>query len=586
MRVYSFIVSGLISALIGLSCASTSFAGDLKENLKILIVSPEQNEIFQTGGLAHATTGLAQAFNNSGIQADVLMPYYYDLHPKAHPSETGAELVVPLDWKDGVAQKSVRFHMYQQEHKGTQTFFLKHEPQWQAGNYFYNPRQAGQAKYYTPNDVMGEAFGAFARAASQFILQNNYDLVILKDWTTGLIAAELKDAKEAGIQVPKTIFIIHNIAFQGIFPKDLHRFLGLPNHHLRTDGGYEYYDQVSFLKSGLQYSDHVSTVSPRYAEEITTKTFGMGMEGLVRSKLNEFRLTGILNGINESAWDPAQPETSEVPYPFSVQDLRGKAKGKSKTQEQFNLPKKANVPLFVLTSRVAEQKGFEYLIGAIDEVARTTPAQFILAGDGDPNYIRRLEDLQARFPTKVRYEAFSPELEKQLMAYADFFINAAWFEPCGLNQFFALKNGTLPLVSQVGGLVDSVVHGKTGWLFPIVPGEGGHYDTLATQQEVVQAIRNAVQTFKKNPSQLHEMKLRAMKGHYSWGQRLTSEYLPLVKYVLSDGSDKLQKLTYQPTSKNPLAPSLLWDIANEKVNVGVATPCENLLDDPSQDDSK
>lgn len=490
---------------------------------KILMVSPEQTGVLQTGGLAHATAGLATSLNIEGLPTEILMPYFLEMN-NVQSQATGQVITVSLDYRNGVPYKSSAFSVIEAENTKNPTVFLRHITAGQ--NYFDNSSQGGYRNSYGPEATIGESYGAFAKAASEYILTNNYDVVILNDWTTGLIAVHLAEARKAGVRVPQVIFAIHNIAYQGIFPHSLSQFLGLDPAYFNAFHGYEFWGQMNFLKAGLQFSDMIYTVSKQYAKEIATPRFGSGLDGVIRQKVLEGRVTGILNGILDHDWDPTLKKPG-LSHQFDSEDFSGKAAGKALLQAELGLPVSDSTPVFIMTSRLAEQKGFNYLLGAIAQTAETQDVQWIVIGNGDQAYADSLAELQRRFPTRVRYRPFSEMLEAKLTRYADFFVNGAWFEPSGLNQFFALKNGTIPVVSLAGGLADSVKPKKNGILFPITPGaDGGNYDVEETRRSAIAAVMEAVRVY-KDPDQLTALRRRGMSENNSWAGRIQSDFLKL-----------------------------------------------------------
>lgn len=490
---------------------------------KVLIVSPEQTGILQTGGLAHATTGLAVSMNKLGVHADVLMPHYLNGGSRlAHP--TGEKIAVDLDWRGGVSHKQSQFTVLLQRRPLNSTLFLRHDTIEGQVNYFDN-RGEGRAhgpKGYGPDPTLGESFGAFSKAAAEYILSKDYDVVILSDWTTGLIAVHLHEARRNGLKVPKVVFAIHNIAYQGNFPYSLAEFLGLSPHHFTMDG-YEFYGQMSFIKAGMMYSDATYTVSQKYSQEIATPRFGAGLDGVVRYLQSQNRIFGFLNGIIESEWEPID---------FDRLNLSGKIAGKAELQAQLGLSVNASKPLFILTSRLAEQKGFDYLINAIDAAAALGDSQWAITGDGEQRFVDGFRELELRYPESVRYQPFSSSLEKALTRYGDFAVNGAWFEPSGQNQFFAMKNGTIPLVSAVGGLVDSIKPGQTGFMFDIVPGKNGEaFDREATGENAFREFRRATEFFHQ-PLALRKMRLKVMGESHSWDSRIKADFLPFFDTLL------------------------------------------------------
>lgn len=491
---------------------------------RILFVSAERSGYFQTGGLAHAVGGLATAFGEEGVIADVAMPFYLQMNKPAQLSYSDVHIEIPLDDYEGQAKRTAEFYVLS---KGSptmgETLFFRHNSSKQ--NYFDNRNEHGK-KFYGPSETLGEAFGAWSKAVSEYILtQQEYDIVLLNDWHSSLVALFLDIARKQGKRVPKVVLAIHNLAFQGVYPKSMMQTLGIPAEYYSVEDGIEFYNQISFLKAGILKSDLVYTVSPNYANEIATPLFGAGLDGLIRRAVSENRLVGVLNGIETAKWDPATRYHEAIQWPFTESDFSGKVTGKAALQNELKLPINNDAPIFILTSRVAEQKGYEYLPQVIEQFLQNNNAQFVIIGDGDQSYINKIEALEKQFPEKVRYQPFSERSEKILKAYGDFFINAAWFEPSGLNQLFALKNGTIPILSRVGGLSNSVEDGASGFLFDIIwkDNQSG-YDTELTIQSLVKALGKAFETYKNDPAKILAMRRTGMRKDNSWNSRVNFEF--------------------------------------------------------------
>lgn len=522
MRTALVVISNILAA----SIASAQW---IHRAPRVMMVTPEQTDVLQSGGLAHAGTGLAKGLIELGMQTEVIMPYYLEMKASAQLM-TSTTIPIGLDWRSGYAHKQSNFSIHSAKGTAVPTVLLRHENHDNQVNYFDNRRPVNDEGkkvgpvFYSPDFQIGESFGAFAKAAADYILSQNVDLVILNDWTTGLVAVYLAEAQRAGMRVPRVVFAIHNIAYQGVFEVNLADFLGLDRSHFNAFHGYEFFGRMNMLKAGMQYSDYFYTVSQQYSEEIATPRFGAGLDGVVRQKKSEGKVAGILNGIINEVWDP-RLEKKDLKYTFSVEDLRGKRDGKMDLQRKYNLPVR-NVPVFTLTSRMAEQKGFEYLIDAISDVISHQEAQFIVIGDGDAKYIAKMKELTRQYPDKVRVQGFSEHAEAELIRYSDFFVNAAWFEPSGLNQFFALINGTVPVVSEAGGLKDSVKDGKNGVTFEIVPAaDGKGYDIQATRQSVARGLSRAIALYSRR-ADYQRIQANGMREDNSWKGRIISRFIP------------------------------------------------------------
>lgn len=554
-----FLIRGLfaLSALGALSPA-LGFAESQKVR-KVLIVSAEQNGVFSTGGLAHATSGLAKALTEEGIQTDIVMPFYEEMEPgvREQIAKVPEQYQVGLDFSEAhIPRKIATFSVHQRKANGVQSWFLKHEAEGGGRHYFYNVRGAGHPKIYAQEATSGESWGAFCKAVTHFAMEHRYDAVILNDWTAGLTAPFLQEARGQR-RTPKIIAAIHNQGYQGIYPKSMIRFLGLKPKYFNVDG-LEYYDQVNSLKAGLTFSDAVYTVSPKYSEEIGTARFGHGLEGVIQKLQKEGRVTGILNGIDNGEWDPSRPYHKSVRYTFTSEDLSGKKQGKAILQKEFNLPVSGKTPVIALTSRIADQKGFEYLIPAMEEVVKKNDVQFVVVGDGEQRFVDPLKELAARYPEKMHFSGFSTDKEKFLMAYSDFFLNGAKYEPSGLNQFFAMKNGTLPIVSDVGGLSNSVKEGRTGFLGEIIVKEDGvNVDVNASAESMRKTIDRALRVYRDEPEKLQAMQKTAMREDHSWSRRV-DEFKALFDYLEQDR---------RPNSRGKSPSQLLNDVRK------VGEPC-------------
>ncbi len=485
------------------------------KTLKVAIVSAEQGSLFASGGLGQAVEGLALELNRTAdVKADVIIPHYQSIQKSTQPT----------------GESYAGFDVSRVEQDGLKTFLLK------SPAYFGNVDGSGR-KFYGPQNNLGEAFGAFSKAAADFVLKQKYDVVIINDWHTGFVAPYLRQAEEIGAKRPATIFAVHNMGYDLLMDRDFAEFAGLDPKHFHIDG-FEYFGRISPFKAGLMFSDASYAVSPQYAAEIRDTRFGQGFSGVAAKLDREHRLTGILNGINEANWDPARAE-----IPFSKDDLSGKAQGKAKLQSELGLLANPIAPLIIMTSRISEQKGFDYLPEALQHALEMHPRiQLIISGDADQaRYHQALSEIQSRYPGRVAYRSFNPALEKKATAYGDFFLNASWYEPSGLNQMYSMKNGTLPIVSRVGGLANSVTEGRTGFFLDIAPSEDGRgTNREQTRDSIVAAIDRAVGVYENDPPGLARMRLAAMSEANSWANRVP-EFLALFDYVKRKGPERLQR---------------------------------------------
>jgi starch synthase len=328
------------------------------------------------------------------------------------------------------------------------------------------------------------------------------DIIHANDWQTGLVPVALHRAFRAtALGHAKSVFTIHNLAYQGQFSKDVMVDLGLPWDLFTSDGGLEFYDAVNFLKGGLVFSDALTTVSPTYAREIQTPEQGYGLDGLLRRRTH--RLHGILNGIDAHEWDPQTD--AFLPARYGPRSLEGKAVCKRELLARFGLPP-GDAPVFAIVSRLAWQKGMDLLLDVLP-TALQADIRFVGVGSGESHLEEGLAALQARFPKQVAvHVGFDAALSHQVEAGADFFLMPSRYEPCGLNQMYSLRYGTVPIVRATGGLVDTVEGG--------LDGNGILFESFH-RAALLAAIRRALALY-ADPPRLDEFRRRGMDKDFSW----------------------------------------------------------------------
>jgi starch synthase len=347
------------------------------------------------------------------------------------------------------------------------------------------------------NDVR---FARLASAAAQLAagsLDKNWaaDLVHVNDWQAALVPAYL--AWNA-VKIP-SILTIHNLAYQGLFPKESLRRIGAPEDSFHIDG-LEFYDKLCFLKGGIIYASHLTTVSETYAREITTPELGCGLEGLLRRRSDAAQLTGILNGIDES-WDPRV--CAQLAQPFGAGDWEGKRANSDYVRHQFGLAVSRG-PIFGLVARLVHQKGIDLVLSAADEIIEAG-GQIIVTGSGEPDIEQALVDAHRRRPDAIGVViGFNDGQARRIFAGSDFTLMPSRFEPCGLSQMYAQKFGSLPIGHQTGGLAETIVDGETGFLF-----------AQPSTESFLGGIRRAFTTFVAK-DRLNSMRRSAMARSFSW----------------------------------------------------------------------
>src|SRR5438477_8396630 len=360
-----------------------------------------------------------------------------------------------------------------------------------------NPYGDESGRDWPDNDIR---FARFASAAAQLAagrLDRNWaaDMVHANDWQAALVPAYLA---WSGAKVP-SILTIHNLAYQGLFPKDSLRRIGAPESSFHIDG-LEFYDKLSFLKGGLIYASHLTTVSATYAREITTPELGCGLEGLLRIRSDAAQLTGILNGIDES-WDPRS--CAQLAQQFGAGDWQGKQANSDYVRKQFGLAVSRG-PIFALVARLVHQKGIDLVLSAADEIVESG-GQIVVTGSGEPEIERALVDAHRRRPEAIGVTiGFNDAQARRIFAGSDFTLMPSRFEPCGLSQMYAQRFGSLPIGHQTGGLAETITDGETGFLF-----------SKPSHESFLGGVRRAFSTFMAQ-DQLDSMRRSAMGRSFSW----------------------------------------------------------------------
>lgn len=487
------------------------FAGE-----KILMVTAEQSGIFNTGGLGHTTAGLSSALQQAGHQVDVLMPYYSNLSQEIKDKATYEGMEYHVPWQSGAP---LRFQIYSviNPKNGVKTYLVKCVA---PADLFENQKLNGQPIKYTNRPNEEQAFAMFSKVAAGFVHRRNYTIVNSHDWHAGFVGYYIKNDVLLDVNPNpdlRVMFTISNLGYQGLVDPGV---LGTeaPTSSEFTPDKYEFHGKYNMMKAGILDSDAVLTVSENYLANIKTPRFGHGLDGFLKHVEKFKPVVAIRNGADVSSW---------IPKNFSAANFSGKTQGKLKLQNQLGLPVGEDKALFVFTSRLAHQKGYDYLPGAIENFLNAQPdAQVAIMGDGDKKYVDAIKDLQTKYPKQVVYKEFSAELEYPMTQYADFFVNTPWYEPSGTNQIFAMAAGTPPIVTDVGGLPNYVSDGKTGIVAKMhfVP-DSSEVLVTETQKSITQAFERAFKLFQDKDAYF-KVAAAAMNQDNSWHAR-TDAYTQL-----------------------------------------------------------
>jgi starch synthase len=404
---------------------------------KILFASSEVHPLIKTGGLADVAGSLPRAL--AGISQDirVILPNY----PSLKKSE------------DVHFISSVRVNNQDANILATKLpdseviVWLVDCP-----SLFNTPGNPYVDETGNPWDDIAARFTLFSRVIVEVAMNRAHldwkpDVVHCNDWQTGLVPALLSIESNT----PSTVFTIHNMAYQGMFPESTFADLNLPR-QLWHPNGVEFHEMVSFIKGGLAYADRITTVSPTYALEIQTPEYGYGLEGLLSHKYDI--LSGIINGMDLDQWNP-EADTS-ISEPYSVKTLEKKVINKTSLQARSSLPVNKSLLLFGLISRLVEQKGVDLLIDCLTEMVEM-PIQLVLLGSGDKSVEQKLMNFSRLYPKKISVTiGYDEALAHQIEAGVDVFLMPSRFEPCGLNQMYSQRYGTIPIVRETGGLADTI----------------------------------------------------------------------------------------------------------------------------------
>lgn len=477
--------------------------------MRVLHVCSELYPLLKTGGLADVMGALPFAQKEIGIDARVVVPGY--------PAMLNgiANTVVVAEFDNFAGHVVLRYG----EYNGVGIYLID-APHlyWREGNPYHD-------MWYNDYTDNYKRFALLAWVGAELATGLDFwwqaEVVHSHDWHAGLTSAYLANKGRPA----KSVFTIHNLAYQGKF-SPYHLFeIGLPSHMYHVEG-LEFYGEMSYLKAGLYYSDVSTAVSPTYAKEITTPEFSYGLQGLLNTLQWQGRLVGILNGVDAKIWSPNQDPYLEDHY--QVDNLSGKAKNKAKLQAYFQLPQQPDALLFVMVTRLTEQKGVDLLIESAEEIVNHG-GQLVVLGSGAQHLEQGLLYLMDRYPHNVAVKiGYDEVLSHLIIAGGDVILVPSRFEPCGLTQLYGLKYGTLPLVRLTGGLADTVVHctqenmaahKATGFVF-----------NDADRGGMLYAIGCAFELWQKQ-AQWGEVRAVAMAQDFSW-QISAEQYRALYQRIL------------------------------------------------------
>ena len=462
--------------------------------MKILMLSPELAPYAKAGGLGDMVASLSKALAQAGHDVRIFLPRYGHLQPEKTWKLYPDPLAVHLD-----PRRTLFCRVWTAPFAGgAQVHFLEYD------QYF------GTGEVYGQLTDHGERFSFQTLAALDFCLQTGWipDIVHAHDWTAGLAPVVLNTTRRhTPVGRAASVFTIHNLQHQGLVSRGVLPFLGLPE-YLFTPNNLECLGGVNMMKGALYHATKLTTVSPTYAHEIQTPEYGFGLDPVLRHRWHD--LTGIVNGIDLDEWNPAADKY--LPAHYTSDDWAGKAACKAALQERLGLERQNYSPVFGVIARLYDQKGLDLLADILPDLLERAHLQVALLGSGDSDLENRFRALAHRFPGKCGVQiGYDNALAHLIEAGSDFFVRPSRFEPCGLNQLYSMRYGTLPIVRATGGLADTVEPWQNG------PTRGtGILFSEAQSWELRNAIHQALQLYFDHSDALAELRRNAMARDFSW----------------------------------------------------------------------
>lgn len=483
--------------------------------MRLLFVTSEIFPLIKTGGLADVSGALPAALTAAGLDVQILLPAYRGILAQCESPQRLGSLQAFHD---------IRCDIYRTTLPGTKIPLLLID------DLALYDRYGGPYHHPVYGDWQDNPlrFGLLSKVAAMLSVPNMLqpwqpDIVHCNDWQTGLAPYYLR---QMGSQA-KSIFSIHNMAFQGNFHADWRYRLTLNENDFQAEG-YEFYGHLSFMKAGLYYADALSTVSPTYAKEIQTEQFGFGFQGLLQHRAQD--LTGILNGIDTEVWDPSTDPY--LPVNYDVSNLSIKNEVKQALQAELGLQAMATAPLLGVVSRLTHQKGLDMLIEIAHELL-AGGCQLAVLGSGESALEQQYLALMHQYPGQVAVTiGYNEPLSHRIMAGTDIFVMPSRFEPCGLNQMYGLRYGTIPVVANTGGLADSVHGGEISATGKLPQTMTGLVMAENNPSTLLVTLRQAIQLY-ANSGQWHQLQKQAMRQDVSW-KTSAKHYLEEYKKLLED----------------------------------------------------
>lgn len=491
----------------------------MAKGFNVLFVTSEVFPYSKTGGLADVSNSLPQALNSLGNDVRIISPKYGQLDERRlqiHEIKRLKELKIQVNGKD--TKFSIKSSFIHGRNTKAQMYLLE------SNDFFKNKGiyQNSKTKKDFPNNDERYLFFCTAVIEILEILQWKPDVIHCNDWQTGLIPALIKTTYKDNSYVSdiKTLFTIHNLAYQGNFPKSTFEKTGMPVSVLTEKGGL-HYGKFSYLKTGLNYADKISTVSQKYCEEIRSdKEYGCGLEDVLNARKKD--MIGILNGIDYSIWNPNVDKL--IPYRYTYQEVPLKYENKRELLSKYKIEFDEDIPLIGVISRLVDQKGFD-LIEKIMPILMKENVQMIILGTGEEKYQKFLKNAEKKYKSKLAVHiGFDEELAHYIEAASDMFLMPSKYEPCGLNQMYSLRYGSVPIVRNTGGLADTIVDYRKP------KGNGFLFDDYEPES-LMKTIKSALDLF-QDKNKWFKLVREGMALDFSW-KVSALKYMKLYKDVSS-----------------------------------------------------
>lgn len=491
-----------------------------KDKIKVLLVASESVPFAKVGGLADIIGALGKELVEEGIDARIVIPKHLSVYNfiKENNIKIKNRYEVSFQMEYGEAKGYVEEVVYNK----VIYYFIENENYFKRDGIYID----NQTKYDYIDNL--ERFTFFSKATLEALKIFDFkpNIVHANDWQTGLIPVYLKTTyrMDSFFKTVKVIFTVHNLAYQGIFPVEQFVITGLDWKYF-TINGLEYYGHLNLMKGGIVFSDIVTTVSKTYAEEIQTPEFGNGLEGVIKDKASANKLFGIITGVDYQEWSPSNDIylKKEFGLNYDFNTLENKRKIKKMFLERNGIKNvDEKVPLIGIVSRLVDQKGFDLIFEILDELLKKK-IYFTVLGTGKSEYENKLRSIKENYPDKtVIFIGFDIPNSHYIEAASDIYLMPSRFEPCGLNQLYSIRYGTIPIVRNTGGLADTVKNEKTGFVFD-------NYNP----DELLKTINYALDIYNNDYEKWKKMMINCMKEDWSW-KKAAKNYIDLYNKIIKE----------------------------------------------------